>query len=302
MMLLFNADRTIVRALDNGGEYVEKIFVGYSPFPWNAYNSQAREKFRNSSSKEILKKSKYYSKIEIVEGVWDSDEGQRNEIVTKARAQGFDYLIFQDADEFYLPEGWRANLEGIRKHPDAMLYQTPWINFWKQLDFVIESREHMGNRNTTVTTCEAFAMNLKKNPETKLSFARIFPTNDRYRLPGLCYHLSYVMSDEEMYSKIGTWGHSHQVGKNWYKWKWLGWDETTRNINPIDSVEWVKAVRFNGEYPKELVDFERPSQQFVSRSMRESFFMKCSDFVTMLYYQAKGIWRPMRKLINKVKG
>lgn len=301
MMLLFNADRTIVRAIDNGGAYVEKIYVGYSSVPWTAYNNRAREQFSNKSSLDILKTSKYYSKIQVVEGIWESDEAQRNEIVMMARKDGFDYMIFQDADEFYLEEGWKENIEGIKKNPDHMLYQTPWINFWKNLSYVIVSKEHMGNRNTIFTTCEAFAMNLKKNPETKLFFARIFPTPDRFRLKGLCFHLSYVMSDEEMKSKIGTWGHSHQVNRNWYQWKWLAWNENKRNLNPIDSVDWVRAVRYNGKLPDELTGFQQPEQKYIPLSDRQAFDEKISDVKTWMYFQLKAVWRPIRLRLNRLR-
>lgn len=259
MLLLFNADRTIVKAIDNGGEFVDRIFVGYSKYPWNAYNPASREKFSNKSNVDILRKSKYYHKIELVEGVWDSDEGQRNEIVIRARQQGFDYLVFQDADEFYLIDDWKKNLDLVLRNPNFMIYQTPWINFWKSLAYVLVSKEHLGNKNTIYTTCSAFAMNLKMEPETKLTFARIFPTKSIFRLTGVCFHLSYVLSDEEVFTKINTWGHSHQVNKNWFKWKWLAWHPGKRNINPINSIEWVEAIPFTGTLPAELLNFENPT-------------------------------------------
>jgi len=290
MLLLFNSDRTIVQAIDNGGEYVEKIFVGYSPYPWTRYNSKARDKFVNKSDKEILKKSKYYSKIELVEGVWDSDEGQRNEIVKMARDQGFDYLVFQDADEFYSADDWRKNFEGITRNPDYMIYQAPWINFWKSTRFVLVSREHLGIKNTIFTTCSAFAMNLKKEPETKLTFARVFPTKNVFRLTGLCFHLSYVLSDEEVFIKIGTWGHSHQVNKNWFKWKWLAWHPGKRYLNPISSAEWVSAVPYTGTLPSELADFLNPTHVSISLTWYDRLLEFGADMFSLGSYQVKQ-WR-----------
>lgn len=296
MLLLFNADRTIVQAIDNGGGFVEKIFVGYSKFPWTAYNSGSREKFKNRSSVDILKRSRYYDKIELVEGIWDSDEGQRNEIVGRARHQGFDYLVFQDADEFYSPEDWKKNLELIRLNPNFMIYQTPWINFWRSLDYVLVSKEHLGTKNTIYTTCSAFAMSLKQEPETKLTFARIFPTKSIFRLTGVCFHLSYVLSDEEVFTKINTWGHSHQVKKNWFKWKWLAWHPGKRNIHPINSIEWVEAIPFTGMLPAELQNFENPTHVSIQLTWYDRLHEGLHDAWARLMYTLRQSRAKIRSL------
>ena len=290
MLLLFNSDKTIVHAIDNGGKFVEKIFVGYSQYPWFAYNPNSREKFRNTSSPDILRKSKYFDKIELVEGDWRSDEDQRNEIVQRARSQGFDFLIFQDADELYSYDDWRSNIQGIVNNPNYMIYQTPWLNFWRNLDYILVSREHLGVKNTTITTCSAFAMNLKMNPETKLTFARVFPTKSVYRLSGMCFHLSYVLSDYEVFAKIGTWGHSHQVNKNWFKWKWLAWHPGKRNLNPISSVEWPRAVRYTGPLPPELKDFINPQHVSIQLNLCDQLHERLHDSVQWVLYYLKK-WR-----------
>lgn len=290
MVLLFNSDKTIVQAIDNGGAYVEKIFVGYSEFPWFAYNPKSRQEFKNSSSPDVLKKSKFFDKIELVTGDWKSDEDQRNEIVQRARAQGFDYLIFQDADELYTHEGWILNLRGIQENPNHMIYQTPWINFWRNLQFVLVSREHLGVKNTIYTTCSAFAMNLKLNPETKLTFARIFPTENIFRLEGLCFHLSYVLSDYEVFTKIGTWGHAHQVNKNWFRWKWLAWHPGKRNLNPFSSVEWPRAVPYTGPLPPELKEFVNPRHVSIQLSWCDRLHERLHDAGQWVLYYLKK-WR-----------
>lgn len=292
MILMFNAEKFILRTIENCGPFVDKIFVGYSKVPWNAYNKNARIEFVNQSNVELLKESKFYNKLEIVEGIWDTDEGQRNAILKCARDQGFDYMIFQDADEFYLPEDFQKNLQAISNHPGYMLYQTPWINFWKNLNYVTVCREHNGEKNTIFSTCSAFAMNLKKNPETQLTFARIFPTNDIYQLSGICFHLSYVLSDKEVYAKINTWGHSHQVTKNWYKWKWLSWTEQTQNIHPLGPGEWVRAIKYEGELPKELHGFPVPEQVTIplqwADKWRSAFFDTAAIMTNKLKKLVKG--------------
>ena len=54
MILLFNADKFILRTIDNCGPFVEKVFVSYSPVPWTAYNPNARKHIKNKSNKGVL--------------------------------------------------------------------------------------------------------------------------------------------------------------------------------------------------------------------------------------------------------
>jgi hypothetical protein len=287
MILFFNCENTILRVIENCGEFVDKIYISYSKLPWTAYNKSSRKTYLNNSNLEILKSSKYINKLEIVQGVWETDEDQRNEIIFRARSDGFDYMIFQDADEFYLPSDYKKNIEMINANPDYMMYQTPWMTFWKSIDYVILHREHLGNFSTIFTTCSCFAMNLKKNVETKLTFARIFPTTSVFQLTGICYHLSYVLSDFELKSKINTWGHSQQVSRYWYKYKWLSWNENKKYLSPFNSIEWIRAIPFYGEIPSQLIDFPKLEQETIELTIFEKVHSYCIDFYFYCIYNLK---------------
>ena len=56
---------------------------------------------------DLLKQSKYYNKITIIEGEWEYDEDQRNACLDKAQNDGIDYLINHDADEFYFHKDFK---------------------------------------------------------------------------------------------------------------------------------------------------------------------------------------------------
>lgn len=257
-ILYFNSHQFILHTLANCATHVDKIFLSYSPKPWSNYNSRAREEFENQSSLEIVKQSKHFSKVEIVEGVWDTEEAQREACRIIAKDQGFDFLIVQDADEFYLPEAYEANIREMELNPNYEVYQTPWINFWKSTQYALVHKQHAGVPNTLYSTCPLFAINLR----LPVSFEkRRVPTNSQsvFQLKGTCFHLSYVFSDLDMFTKIKTWGHAHQVSSYWFKWKWLAWHPGKRNINPFNSVEWVEAIPFTGTLPAELQNFENPT-------------------------------------------
>ncbi|MDA9589738.1 hypothetical protein N9R65_02990 [Opitutales bacterium] len=273
LILFYDCDRFILKAIENCAPHVEKIYISYSPYPWS-YNPEAREKFRNPSDPKLIQQSKYLDKIEFVEGDWPTEEAQRNEVLDKAKVEGFDYLIIQDADEFYLPEEFQKNLQQIEENPDYSYYRNPWYLFWKSTRHIIICRYSYIMRggkvekslsNTPIGYNMAFALNLNK--EVRFSRCRR-PTHldDFYVLDGLCYHLSYVMSDDQVERKMQTYGHTNQINHcRWLRYKWYGWRESTNNIHPFNPVMWKSAQRFTGALPRELVDFEDPSHS--SRSL-----------------------------------
>lgn len=250
-VLMFDCEQFILRMIENCAPFVEKIYVAYSELPWT-YNPDARKRYKNMTDKDILKKSIYFDKIELIEGVWEKEEDQRNTCLEKARADGFDYLIIHDADEFYAEEDYRRNLNDIRKNPNYDVYVTPWISFWKNLGYVVESKE-----GSIIVGYPQFAVNCKSN--VKFGWARKPDSNKTYQLSGLCYHLSYAMNDEQLHRKINTWGHSHQFNSElWYRCKWLNWNESTKNLHPVSPNTWKRAIKFSGKLPEVLIGFESP--------------------------------------------
>ena len=288
-ILFYNCDQFILRTIANCAAHVDCIFILYSPQPWNAYNRKARSSFPNKSNPELLKRSPHFEKIQILEGIWNTEEEQREHCRQVAKEQGYDYLIVQDADEFYSPESYQDNLRVMREHPDYEVYQTPWINFWKNTKYALVHRSHQGVKKTILSTCPLFAINLKKPVRFE---SRRVPraSGSVYQLPGVCLHLSYVFSDVDMFSKINTWGHSHQVNKNWFKWKWLAWHPGKRYLNPISSAEWVSAVPYTGTLPSELADFLNPTHVSISLTWYDRLLEFGADMFSLGSYQVKQ-WR-----------
>jgi len=250
-VILFNCDHTILKMLRNCGPFVEKIYVAYSPVAWT-YNPEARWKNPNKTPLSILKESEYFYKIEIIQGQWSTDEETRNACLEKAKADGFDFLIIQDPDEFYSSEDYTKNLDEIAKHPQYEQYFTPWICFWKTLEFALINKD-----GSLITGYPQFAVNLKK--EVFFIKSRITNAMSGRYLPGVCYHLSYVLSDEEIYAKINTWAHAREFNTDeWYRKKWLAWNPFVTDLHPLDSGTWIMTWPFKGLLPEELRDFNSP--------------------------------------------
>lgn len=271
-ILMFNCEKYILRTLENCGPFVEKIYVAYSETPWT-YNPDARQSFVNQTDKNILKLSEFYHKIELIEDTWDREEDQRNVCLDKARADGVDYLIIHDADEFYSKEDYENNLLEIERNPDRDLYVTPWCSFWKSLDYVIQAKE----QNTIIGTPE-FAINCK----SKVNFTRARTTNaeSRHCLTGLCFHLSFVGSDVEIWQKISTWGHAHQFDREkWFDQKWSKWTLSTKNLHPIVPENWRKAIKFEGHLPEILNDWNCPVTMNYHRTIMDRLMQLKEDAI-----------------------
>ena len=245
-ILFFNQDKWILKVIDNCGPYVDKIYVAWSEKPWN-YNNNAKD-FFNKSSLDILKKSKYYNKIELIIGEWEKDEDERNSCLNKAKEDGMDYLITQDADEFYTFKDYENIIESIKKYPNYDYYTTPWIVFWKNYKYIVvgkDGKEKIGYPE--------IAINLKKN----IKFIRCRRPNstNHKQLTSICYHMCFVFdNDEDCWNKINTWGHSHQFNvKEWYNKYWLNWNPSLTNIHPIQPTAWHKTIEFKGKLPEVLL-------------------------------------------------
>jgi len=244
-ILFFNQDKWILKTIENCGPYVDRIYVAWSKTPWG-YNKNST--VVNESNVEFLKQSPYYDKITVIQGEWELDEDERNSCLEQAKSDGMDYLITQDADEFYTFSGYQSIIDGIRQNPNYDYYTTPWYVFWKDQAHIIE-REN-GDR---IAGYPEVAINLSV-PD--IHFVRCRRPNSTYhkRLDALCYHMCFVFdTDQDCWNKINSWSHSHQFDtQRWYDNYWLKWTPELRHLHPIHPTEWYKAVVYTGELPEVL--------------------------------------------------
>lgn len=249
--LVFYGLDTLRLMVENTGGMVDRIYLSHSRKPWNAYNDQAGQMYESNIDESFIRDFPYRDKLVWLEGEWSSEEEQRNHSLDRARNDGMDYMIIQDADEFYLQEDFKANLEGIRNNPNYPAYRCPWTVFWKNTKYVIRVRQ--GKSSTTVTTCPNFAVNVNM-PDVRFTSRRLVNRiNESFMLPGLCLHLAWVLTDQEVLQKIQTWGHSHQFDNMaWYRHKWRAWTPRTKYIGHITRANYIDAVPFQGTLPDVL--------------------------------------------------
>lgn len=253
-VLAYNVNRFLVPVLKNIEPHVDKIFIAHSEKPWG-YVEESRNKFTNPTTIDDVLNASNSEKIEVVSGDWLTEEDMRNACLDKAKEQGFDWLLTQDADEFYSENSWNQIKKTLAINNDVDLFKTTWYNFWKSSQYVL-----MYNSGSIKGTNTGFALRCKPN----LRFTKKRMTNAQVVrvMDCPCYHYGYVMSDTEMKEKLLTWGHATEFNsENWFKYKWLNWDEFTLYLHPTNPAHWLKAIRFPLEQPEFAEEFSLPIHQ-----------------------------------------
>jgi hypothetical protein len=245
---VFGQDKWLLKNIENCYPFVDRIYISYSDLPWN-YNPNARNVYKNTTNLEEVKNSIYSDKIEIVYGDWLNETDQRNECVRRASNDGFDILIIQDTDEFYLEEDYQKIIDFINLNPNYDIYRCSWISFWKSLEWVVVD----SNLNDVVGLPQ-IAINLRRG--IKFKDRRNPNSNNDITIPDvLCYHLSFVLNDTECIQKLKTWGHAHEFNvDDWFHKNWVNWSPETTNMHPINPSAWHKTIKNKHKLPKQLLD------------------------------------------------
>jgi len=245
---VFDQDKWILRNLENSYPHVDKIYVLYSKLPWN-YNPKARDTYVNEFDLNIIKNSPYMDKIEIIEGDWLSDTDQRNSCLKKAKEDNIDYLMAHDADEFYFHNDFEKIKWAIRNNPQYDSYEIDFYAFWKSFKYILidpKKGKKSGRAQTIVNV---------KNVD-KYCYIRNVESNNRAFINDVvCYHGSYVLTDEQVFKKIKTWSHGADFDVDkWYNEVWLTWTPDSRNLHPIWPEAWTLAEEFKGILPEVISD------------------------------------------------
>lgn len=277
----FNVSRFLPGVIDNAAPFVDKIFVALPSRPWN-YNPFMRATVLNSTTIDDFRASKNFDKIEFVIGDWETEEDTRNACLNVAREQGFDWLITQDADEFYSISAWNQALDRLESSPKNIgCFKTTWFNFWKSAQYIIRY-DHGSLKDANVN----FAIRCDSNVNFKRARMSTYLNPEILDTP--CYHFGYVLSDEDMALKIKTWAHTSEFNPElWFALKWLGWNERSRNLYPTHPTFWKQAIRT----PFEVADF---AQQF-STSIEGQHVQDRQLFLRDILYDVRVSTRELMK-------
>lgn len=253
-ILSYNVDLFIDHVLENAAPHVDKIFITYSVKPWGYVPSSRATKTNPTTLARVHQAiarmralTGLNTQVEVIEGEWATEEETRNACLDAATLQGFDWLIIQDADEFYTGHAWRTAKDHLFADQISQSVTSTWYLFWKSSHYVVEFRDS-GIKSDN----PGFA--LRCNSGARFVSGRRPDARTTSGIDAVCYHYGYVMSDDQMAEKVSTWGHAHQFdARKWLTYKWYNWTPHTRNLNPVSPVAWPRAFLFPNEQP----DFAR---------------------------------------------
>ncbi len=200
-VIAYDVNRFINPMLRNVAPWVDKIYVAYPPRPFD-YIPSSREQRRNQTKISDINLLGLPCPVEIVEGDWPKEEQTRNACLDRAKAEGFDWLITQDADEFYPESSWKQLRQALANGSDADCFRTTWYQFWKSSDYVLVLRD-----GSIKTANIGFALRCK--PSLRFERRRVTNAATMPILDCPCYHYGYALTDQEMLNKVTQWSHAN---------------------------------------------------------------------------------------------
>lgn len=263
-VLAYDVTQWINPMLRNAAPHVDKIYLAYAKRPFN-YIPESRKTRTNPTRLEDIDLSGIENKVEIIEGDWELEENTRNHCFERAKADGFDWMIIQDADEFYTEADWAQIRRELQRELKVDVIKTTWYQFWKSSQFVIADQY-----GSIKGTNAGFAVRCKK--ELTFFNRRQTNTHNVRELDCPCYHYGFVQTNDQMRDKVTQWSHARDFNAlRWYDLKWLNWNEASINLNPVFPVSWKRAVRFPLHQPDFASQFDLPVAQKLDKRFNVAF-------------------------------
>lgn len=220
----FNEERFIQPVMKQFEDLVDEIVVAVSEKPWygdidpdNTYFLACR----------------VVPEAVVISGTWKNEAEQRNFCMDKL--QDCDYVLVCHADTFFKRSDIKKIIDFIQTATERQ-YDIPSLMYWKDFD-------------TTIFPDPIIpAMLIRKDVRFKHNIIIEDQVVDAPQVPVTCHHLSWAKTNEEVKTKLATYGHATEIIPDWYEKVWLGDQKTSLSpTNPSD-YEFTK----HGKLPKEI--------------------------------------------------
>jgi hypothetical protein len=181
---------------------------------------------------------------EVVIGDWPDESLHRRVAIEEMRRRGYRHVLIPDGDEVVEP----SLLAALLTIADASLAERVRVSmdtYWKSPRYVIRPREALA----PLLLIDSQTVVYERIRE--YAGGRQIVLDPNY---GVLHHLSYAGPDERILRKLATWGHRQEVGKEWFRRVWLGWDADPlmRDLHPTRPPYYGFAERI--EVPEILRD------------------------------------------------
>jgi len=242
LIIAYNEERYIGACIKQWEGLVDKVVVLLSAKPWNGVPSEA------DRTEMIARKMG----AEVIIQDWRTEAEQRS--WGCARLYDYDFVIINDADEFYTREDRVKIIEHLEKNKNEPCFRCPnMVTYWKTPEYIFDPPD--GHKPIIVVNPKKVKFYEHRQPmpveETKLQeYQPIIPVT--------MHHFSWVRSDKEVKEKIEHYSHADIIKPNWYEDVWLKWEPNMDDIRPY-GIERSRAV-YNPA-PKEITNLIEQCQQ-----------------------------------------
>jgi glycosyltransferase involved in cell wall biosynthesis len=220
----------LAQMIESVYENVGAIFFLIGDRPWNGAPSD------NTRTVQIIRSfPDPERKLKLVTGSWTNETDQRNAGLALIAEAGYPFCFIVDADELYDPVELTRMQTVASTRPDIGCWYMSWWTYWKSERFRIDPPE--GYTPSVFVRCQLGTFRENRHVAAALH-AQLPPQ------VGMCHHMSYARSNEEILRKITTFSHSHEIRPGWYEEVWLAWDKNPQmqNIHPCYPDAYRRAV------------------------------------------------------------
>lgn len=174
-------------------------------------------------------------KIKLVHGSWTTEAEQRNAGLEILRERGIDYCFVIDTDEIYDPIDLKRMMKLVARYPTVECWHAEWDTYWKSCRYRIEPREPF---KPTIFVKVGDVEFVKNRAVGECKHA-LLPA-----AAGICHHMSYARTDEQVLRKISSFSHAGEIREGWFENVWLAWDEDRAmlNLHPTHPTAYRAAV------------------------------------------------------------
>jgi len=250
---VYNEEEYIEYSIRSIYDFVDHVFVLLGCAPYCAYNARAREQFQQPDQTETIVRrlAATHPKIQLITGLWDSEQAHRNAGMRLCLGHGDDYYFLVDGDEVYRRDHLEQLRTEVAAHPEAGQFIIKCHLFWRSFRYRIPAEElgWMPRRVFKVTWISRLGKSWLPLPRP-CWFTGNNKTNSWgtvYHIPPervVFYHFSYARSPARMQEKLLTFSHAHEILDGWYTRVWLPWPQQRHMtaIHPIDPPKFSRAV------------------------------------------------------------
>jgi len=232
---VYDDERWLKYMTESVYEEVGALFFLVGDSPWNGELTSNFQTLKNIEAAPDPDK-----KIHVIRGGWSSESEQRSVGLEIVRQGGFELCFIVDADEIYDPPSLRAMIGLALSKPQVGVFLMTCLTYWKSHKFRIDPPEHY--KPPVFVRCgvdEQYNGNFLDRRHATAKFVGTIPPNI-----GVCHHMSYARTNEELQKKLASFSHAHEIRPDWYEQVWLKWDENVRmeNLHPVYPEAYKRAV------------------------------------------------------------